>query len=160
MHDLLRGNVHAAAGKHRQPSTGIIDSTIRQDQGKRSYHGYDADKNVNGRKHYILVDTSGLFLAVVVTAASVHDRDGAKRLLAVLRHNFSRLWRIWADGAYADELLAWVCPLRPWCKAHPEIVKRAEGIKGFHLIPNRWYCRADLRLVCPLPPVVQLKTII
>ncbi len=26
MHDLLRGDVRVAAGKHRQPSAGIIDS--------------------------------------------------------------------------------------------------------------------------------------
>jgi putative transposase len=51
---------------------------------------------------------------VVVTAASVPDRDGAKPLLEGLRQQFSRLRRIWADGAYAGDLLAWVWALRPW----------------------------------------------
>ena len=61
---------------------------------------------MKGRKRHILVDTLGLLLTVVVTAASVQDRDGAMSLLAVLRHRFSRLHVIWADQAYAGELIA------------------------------------------------------
>jgi putative transposase len=79
-----------------------------------------------------------LILTVVVTAASVQDRDGAKLLLEVLRHRFSRLRLIWADGAYAGELLAWVWALRPWRKVRLEIVKRPKGVKGFQLLPWRW----------------------
>jgi putative transposase len=79
-----------------------------------------------------------LILTVVVTAASVQDRDGAKPLLEVLRQQFSRLRLIWADGAYAGELLAWVWALRPWRKVRLEIVKRPKGVKGFQLLPWRW----------------------
>ena len=77
------------------------------------------------------MDTLGLLLTVVVTAASVQDRAGAMSLLDVLRHRCSRLRLIWADQAYAGELVAWVWPLRPWRKVSLEIVKRPEGIKGF-----------------------------
>jgi putative transposase len=59
-------------------------------------------------------------------------------LLAVLRHRFSRLRVIWADQAYAGELIAWVWELRPWPHVHLHIVKRPEGIKGFLLLPKRW----------------------
>jgi putative transposase len=79
-----------------------------------------------------------LLLAVVVTAASVQDRDGAMSLLDVLRHRFARLRVIWADQAYAGELSAWVWGLRPWRRVRLEIVKRPEGIKGFLLLPKRW----------------------
>ena len=75
---------------------------------------------------------------MVVTAANVQDRDGAKPLLEVLRHRFSRVWLIWADGAYAGDLLAWVWALRPWRKVRLEIVKRPTGVKGFQLLPWRW----------------------
>jgi putative transposase len=75
---------------------------------------------------------------VVVTAANVPDRDGAKPLLEGLRHQFSRLRRIWADGAYTGELLAWVWALRPWRKVRLEIVRRPKGVKGFQLLPWRW----------------------
>ena len=80
----------------------------------------------------------GLLLTVVVTAASVQDRDGAKSLLEVLRHQFSRLRLIWADQAYAGDLLAWVWTLRPRRKVRLEIVKRPTGVKGFQVLPWRW----------------------
>ena len=59
-------------------------------------------------------------------------------MLEVLRHQFSRLRRIWADGAYGGDLIAWVWALRPWRKVHLEIVKRLKGVKGFQLLPWRW----------------------
>jgi putative transposase len=79
-----------------------------------------------------------LLLAVVVTAASVQDRDGASQLLVILRVKFSRLRLIWADQAYAGDLIAWLWALRPWRKIRLAIVKRPEGIKGFLLLPKRW----------------------
>jgi putative transposase len=75
---------------------------------------------------------------VVVTAARVQDRDGAKSLLKVLRHQVSRLRLIWADGADGGERLAWVWARRPWRKVRLEIVKRPTGVKGFQLLPWRW----------------------
>jgi putative transposase len=95
-------------------------------------------KNVKGRKRHIFVDTLGLLLGVVVTAASVQDRDGAMSLLTGLRHHFSRVRLIWADQAYAGDLVAWLWDLRPWRKVRLEIVKRPEGITGFLLLPKRW----------------------
>jgi putative transposase len=85
-----------------------------------------------------LVDTLGLILAVVVTAASVQDRDGARSVLEVLRHQFARVRLIWADGAYAGDLAAWLWALRPWRKVRLEIVKRPKGVRGFRLLPWRW----------------------
>ena len=75
---------------------------------------------------------------IVVTAASVQDREGARLLLDVLRYKFSRLRLLWADQAYAGDLVAWLWALRPWRKVRLEIVKRPEGSKGFLLLPKRW----------------------
>ena len=77
-------------------------------------------------------------LTVVVTAASVQDRDGGKLLLEGLRHQWSRLRCIWADGAYGGDLIAWVWALRPWRTVRLEIVRRPKGVKGFQLLPWRW----------------------
>ena len=93
---------------------------------------------MNGRTRYIFVDTLGLLLGVVVTAASVQDRDGAMSLLASLRHHFSRLRLIWADQAYAGDLVAWLWALRPRRNVRLAMVKRPEGITGFLLLPKRW----------------------
>jgi putative transposase len=100
--------------------------------------GFDTHQQVKGRKRHILVDTLGLLLSVVVTAASVQDRDGAILLLDVLRSKFSRLRLIWADQAYGGDLLAWVWALRPRRNIRRAIVKRPEGLKGFLLLPKRW----------------------
>lgn len=84
------------------------------------------------------MDTLGLVLAVVVHAANIQDRDGAKLVLERLKHSFSRLRLIWADGAYAGPLQGWVRGLRMWRKLRVEIVSRPEGVKGFVLLPKRW----------------------
>jgi putative transposase len=93
---------------------------------------------VKGRKRHLFVDTLGLLLGVVVTAASVQDPDGAMPLLEVLRHHFSRLRLLGADQAYRGDLAAWLWGLRPWRKVRLEIVKRPEGTKGFLRLPKRW----------------------
>ena len=77
-------------------------------------------------------------LAVVVTAASVQDRDGAKQLLGILRHQFSRLRPLWADGAYAGPLVNWVRALRPQRPIRLEITQCSDQAKGFVVIPKRW----------------------
>lgn len=75
---------------------------------------------------------------MVVTAASVQDREGAPYLLAILQHTYSRLRLLWADQASAGELRAWLWDLRPWRKVRLEMVKRPEKVKGFLLLPKRW----------------------
>ncbi|AKB35747.1 Mobile element protein [Methanosarcina siciliae C2J] len=60
------------------------------------------------RKRHILVDTTGLLLMVIVHAANIQDRDGAKLVLEQIKGTFSRLQLIWADAAYAGQLVDWV----------------------------------------------------
>ena len=52
--------------------------------------GYDGAKKLCGRKRHLLVDTLGLVMLVMVTAADVQDRDGARTLLSVLATQFRR----------------------------------------------------------------------
>ena len=75
---------------------------------------------------------------VIVTAANVQDRDGARTLLSVLATQFRRLRVIWADGAYAGALPSWVRGLRKWGKVRVEIVRKAKGRRGFAVVPWRW----------------------
>ena len=56
----------------------------------RSSRGYDAGKKISGRKRHIAVDTLGLLICVLVTAASVQDRDGARPLLQQLTPQIAR----------------------------------------------------------------------
>jgi putative transposase len=76
-----------------------------------------------------------LVLAVVVHAANIQDRDGAKLVLAKLKGFFPRLKRIWADGGYAGQLIDWARKLGRWLL---EIVKRSDDVTGFVVLPKRW----------------------
>ena len=90
---------------------------------------------MNGRKRHLLVDTLGLICAVVVHAASVQDRDGAKLVLRKVTGKFPRLKRIWADGGYAGQLIDWVKRVSGWVL---DIVTRSEDVHGFEVLPKRW----------------------
>jgi putative transposase len=92
-------------------------------------------KLVKGRKRHIAVDTLGLLLVVVVTAASVQDRDGAKLLFSRLKSTFPRLKHFWADGSYSGQLIDWVKGFANWVL---EIVKKPDDQKGFAVLPRRW----------------------
>jgi transposase len=87
------------------------------------------------RKRHIAVDTLGLVLTVIVTAASVQDREGACRLLAVLRERFSTITLVWADGGYAGRLVTWACQVLALTIT---IVKRSDDTTGFVVLPRRW----------------------
>lgn len=43
--------------------------------------GVDAGKKIKGRKRHLITDTLGLVLAVLITAANVHDTTGGRLLL-------------------------------------------------------------------------------
>jgi putative transposase len=83
-------------------------------------------------------------MAVVVTAASVQDRDGAKTMLTFLRHQCSRLRVIWADQAYAGQWVTWVRALRVHHPIRLEVVKRTKGAEGFTVSPKRWIVERTL----------------
>lgn len=96
---------------------------------------------MNGRKRHIVVDTLGLLLAVVVHAASIQDRDGAKLVLGKLVGRFPRLKLIWADAAYAGQLVEWTRIVGGWLL---EIVKRPKDSHCFEVLPRRWVVERTL----------------
>lgn len=90
---------------------------------------------MKGRKRHLLVDTLGLIWSVVVHAASVQDRDGAKLVLEKVTGKLPRLKRLWADGGDAGQLIGWVQQACGWVL---EIVKRNDDVRGFEVLPKRW----------------------
>lgn len=141
--DGLRDRVRLAEGRTAQPSAAIIDSaTVRAAEtvGAPS-RGYDAGKKINGRKRHIAVDTLGLLLCVLVTAASMQDRDGARPLLEQLHAACRRIRLVWADGGYAGKLVDWAAQR---LRLTVQIVKRSEDATGFVVLPRRWVVERTL----------------
>lgn len=141
--DCLRDRIRLREGRTAQPSAAIIDSQsikAAETVGKPS-RGFDAGKKINGRKRHIAVDTLGMLLCVLVTTASVQDRDGARPVLEHLATAFRRVRLIWADGGYAGRLVDWA---HANLKIVLQIVKRPEDATGFVVLPRRWVVERTL----------------
>ena len=133
----------ACGVKNAAPSAGIIDSqSVKGGQLPAQSCGYDAGKKIKGRKRHTLSDTNGLLLGVVVTPASVQDRDGAKVLLCLFCHRLPGLLMIFADGGYAGKLEAFVRSMGQLFGHGTSfalgIIKKLEDQKGFIVLPRRW----------------------
>jgi transposase len=135
--DRLRGRLRVGWGRAELPTAGVIDaqSVKAADTVGAASRGYDGGKKINGRKRHIVVDSLGLLLVVVVTAASMQDRDAAFRLLAAVRERFSTISLVWADGGYAGRLADWA---RSVLTLTVQIVKRNDDTRGFTVLPRRW----------------------
>ena len=70
------------------------------------------------------MEVNGLLLGVVVTAASIQDRDAAHRLLAARRGSLSTIGLVWADGGYLGRLLIWA---KDVLTPAMQIIKRLPG---------------------------------
>jgi transposase len=139
IHDALRDQVRAAAGRNPHPSAAVLDAqSIKTSEGGAD-RGFDMGKKTTGRKRHLVVDTLGLLLVVIVTAACVQDRPGGRRILQQLAARFPSIALVWADGGYANSIDN---TMIGWAKEKLglllQIVKRSDNVKGFQVLPRRW----------------------
>jgi transposase len=143
IHDALRAQVRAADGRAAEPTAALVDSqSIRAAETvAATSRGFDAGKKVNGRKRHIATDTTGLLLVVLVTAASVQDRDAGRLLLSALGLCFPTVSKVWADSAYTGHLIDWA---RYALRIGVDIVRKRAGQTTFVVLPRRWVIERTL----------------
>ena len=82
IHDQLYQWSRSDLDRPLSPSELIIDSqSVKTATMIHQDVGYDGAKKVKGRKRHLAVDTLGLSIRVLVTQASVPEREGGKQLL-------------------------------------------------------------------------------
>jgi putative transposase len=134
----LRQWERQSQGRLPEPSACCADSQSIKTATQGEDAGFDGHKKIKERKRHILVDTLGLIVAVVVTAANMEDRLGLVTLLQrYFASGVNRLRNIWVDGGYeAQWLCDWVRDLKQTHKIALEVVEHTG--KGFHLVKHRW----------------------
>jgi putative transposase len=134
----LRVRLRKAAGRPLSPRVACIDSqSVKTAYGGEEV-GTDGGKKVRGRKRHIVVDTMGLLLAVVVTAANIDDAKAAQELFAKMpSREFYRLEAVQADNRYHSP------ELNRWLRVHHRgyevvVVSREPGERRFVPLRSRW----------------------
>src|SRR6201747_738115 len=137
IHDFLRKKVRTQEKPYSPRTTASVDSQSVDTTSGGDERGRDNAKNVDGRKRHIVVDSLGLLLAVLVTAASVDDAKAAQELFPRLEGQpVGKVVRMFADSKYHNfALYQWVEDNARWDLV---IVRRPEGSKGGVKLPIRW----------------------
>jgi transposase len=142
IHDLLRGKVRERAGRAAEPTAAIVDAQAVKTSSNvpEAEQGVDVGKQIRGRKRSIAVDTLGLLLVVVITAASVQDTNAGKTVVDHLAAAHPGVSKGWADSGYKTGFTKHAA-------AHGiemEIVRKEPGQKGFKVLPRRWVVERTL----------------
>lgn len=135
IHDWLVKTCRSKSGRKKQPTACVIDSqSTKATLVSGESRGYDAGKKIKGVKKHLIVDTTGLILAVAIQSASVQDRDGAREVIRKLSVHWKKIKKMFGDGGYRGKLIGWT---NRNAKIDLEIVKRNE-LSKFKVLRKRW----------------------
>jgi putative transposase len=132
--ELVSSLERCRQGRTHEPTACAVDSQSSKATEMGGEKGFDAGKKIKGRKRHLVVDVFGLVLAILLTAASVQDRDGGSTVLAMAKAKYPTLQLAWTDSAYNGSFLETCTQLG----MRNETRERPEGVTGFHPIKHRW----------------------
>ncbi|MER7849933.1 IS5 family transposase [Kitasatospora sp. NPDC096077] len=132
LHRLVREQ----EGRSPEPTACVIDSQSIKTAPSvpTATQGIDAGKKIVGRKRSLVVDTLGLLLLVMVTAASVSDNDAGKQLLTQVATTYPTITKAWVDTGYKTQAVEHGAKLG----IDVDVVPRNAQVKGFSVVPRRW----------------------
>lgn len=151
MYDELRKLWRARQHRAADPTAVVLDAQSVKTSPQGGPKGYDAGKKVKGRKRHLVTDTLGLLVAVLITAASIQDRDAALPVMDLAMAKAPGIKMLYVDGGYAGMRAQ---ELRQRHQIQVEVVRHPanrklgrwqqgqlplfEVLKGFVVLPKRW----------------------
>ena len=122
-------------GKAPSPSLGLVDSQSVKSMSVTDFKGFDGNKKVEGRKRFIITDTLGFIISLVITQGNIGERAGANLAIEKLGNRFVRLIKILADQGFDG--VEFITQIKEGFNIVLEVVAQVLGIKGFQVIPKR-----------------------
>jgi putative transposase len=136
IHNSMLVQVREKLEKDPSPSLGLVDSQSVKSMSVTDFKGFDGNKKVEGRKRFIITDTLGFILSLVITQGNIGERAGAKLAIEKLGNRFARLTKILADQGFDG--VDFIAQIKEGFNIVLEVVAQVLGIKGFQVIPKRW----------------------
>lgn len=92
-------------------------------------------KKIKGRKRFLIVDTQGNLLGILVRSADLHEVEGGEYLINTFIRSWQEIIKIWADQGYQGNL---VKRMQERHGITVEIVEKLPDQEGFVVLPRRW----------------------
>jgi transposase len=132
----LTGLARVKEGRRPEPAASVIDirSVKASTDVPLAGQGTDAAKKMIGRERGILADTTGLILAVAVTAAGLSENAPGIRLLDQAKEKCPAISKSRVDTGFKNAVVEHGARLG----IDVEVVNRNPDTRGFQVVKRRW----------------------